>query len=200
MNGESVSERPDFAVLVPLAQAGDAASLNRLLLCFTPMIRAFKYNSYYVRYLEQDDTELLALIAVHDAIKSFRQTNFCLFTTHVKFTIRRRLGRQVEKKKSLLDCEQATLDDDTSGVLDDFSAELYKQGVSLEEQFGALTELVEQLPQMQRLVIFAVFWHGQSQSEVAKSLGISSQSVCCSKQAGLATLRKAYTAARMELN
>ena len=68
-----------FAVLVPQAQRGDSRAVNSLLLGFTPMVRAFKYNSYYVHYLEQDDTEILALMAVNDAIKSFKQHNFRFF-------------------------------------------------------------------------------------------------------------------------
>ena len=76
MEHESNIQKLDFAVLVPQAQRGDSMAVNSLLLGFTPMVRAFKYNSYYVHYLEQDDTEILALMAVNDAIKSFKQRNF----------------------------------------------------------------------------------------------------------------------------
>ena len=108
----------DFSVLVPLAQAGDSRAINTLLAGFEPMVRAFKYNGYYVRYLEQDDTELLALMAVHDAIGSFKNGNYNFFTSHVRFSIRRKLSLQVLKKKDRLECEQATLDDDTCTALD----------------------------------------------------------------------------------
>ena len=79
MEYESNIQKLDFAVLVPQAQRGDSRAVNSLLLGFTPMVRAFKYNSYYVHYLEQDDTEILALMAVNDAIKSFKQHNFRFF-------------------------------------------------------------------------------------------------------------------------
>lgn len=95
MEHESNIQKLDFAVLVPQAQRGDSRAVNSLLLGFTPMVRAFKYNSYYVHYLEQDDTEILALMAVNDAIKSFKQRNFHFFATHVKYTIRRQLNIQV---------------------------------------------------------------------------------------------------------
>ena len=112
MEHESNIQKLDFAVLVPQAQRGDSRAVNSLLLGFTPMVRAFKYNSYYVHYLEQDDTEILALMAVNDAIKSFKQHNFHFFATHVKYTIRRQLNIQVQKKKNLFDAELATLDEE----------------------------------------------------------------------------------------
>lgn len=40
MNERSTTEQLDFAVLVPLAQSGDSRAVNRLLLGFTPMVRA----------------------------------------------------------------------------------------------------------------------------------------------------------------
>ncbi|MUU06384.1 MAG: hypothetical protein EP149_00950 [Phascolarctobacterium sp.] len=83
-------------------------AVNSLLLGFTPMVRAFKYNSYYVHYLEQDDTEILALMAVNDAIKALSSA-ISTFATHVKYTIRRQLNIQVQKKKNLFDAELATL-------------------------------------------------------------------------------------------
>ena len=52
MEHESNIQKLDFAVLVPQAQRGDSMAVNSLLLGFTPMVRAFKYNSYYVHYLE----------------------------------------------------------------------------------------------------------------------------------------------------
>ena len=137
MEHESNIQKLDFAVLVPQAQRGDSRAVNSLLLGFTPMVRAFKYNSYYVHYLEQDDTEILALMAVNDAIKSFKQRNFHFFATHVKYTIRRQLN-------------------------------------------------------IQRLVISEVFLRGKSQREVAATLGVTSQSVYCSKKAALDTLRRAF--------
>ena len=48
MEHESNIQKLDFAVLVPQAQRGDSRAVNSLLLGFTPMVRAFKYNSYYV--------------------------------------------------------------------------------------------------------------------------------------------------------
>lgn len=47
MEHESNIQKLDFAVLVPQAQRGDSRAVNSLLLGFTPMVRAFKYNSYY---------------------------------------------------------------------------------------------------------------------------------------------------------
>lgn len=49
MEHESNIQKLDFAVLVPQAQRGDSMAVNSLLLGFTPMVRAFKYNSYYVQ-------------------------------------------------------------------------------------------------------------------------------------------------------
>lgn len=46
MEHESNIQKLDFAVLVPQAQRGDSIAVNSLLLGFTPMVRAFKYNSY----------------------------------------------------------------------------------------------------------------------------------------------------------
>lgn len=82
MEHESNIQKLDFAVLVPQAQRGDSRAVNSLLLGFTPMVRAFKYNSYYVHYLEQDDTEILALMAVNDAIKSFLSSTISTFLPH----------------------------------------------------------------------------------------------------------------------
>ena len=55
-----------------------------------------------------------------------------------------------------------------------------------------MLELVARLPQMQRLVISEVFLRGKSQREVAATLGVTSQSVYCSKKAALDTLRRAF--------
>lgn len=51
MEQESNIQKLDFAVLVPQAQRGDSRAVNSLLLGFTPMVRAFKYNSYYVHII-----------------------------------------------------------------------------------------------------------------------------------------------------
>lgn len=67
------------------------------------------------------------------------------------------------KKKDRLECEQATLDDDTCTALDCFAAEQYKQKASLDECSAGLLERVAQLPQGQRLVINEVFLKGKSQ-------------------------------------
>lgn len=134
MEYESNIQKLDFAVLVPQAQRGDSRAVNSLLLGFTPMVRAFKYNSYYVHYLEQDDTEILALMAVNDAIKSFKQHNFRFFATHVKYTIRRQLNIQVQKKKDLFDAELATLDEEGCTSLDALASECYKESVSRDER------------------------------------------------------------------
>lgn len=192
MDYRSNMQKLDFSVLVPRAQLGDSRAINSLLLGFTPMVRAFKYNSYYVHYLEQDDTEILALMAVNDAIKSFRQHNFNFFATHVKYTIRRQLNVQVQKKKSVLEAEQATLNDDGCTRLDAFAAERYKESASRDERSACVLELVARLPQLQRRVISEVFLHGKSQREVAASLRITSQSVYCSKKAALDTLRRTF--------
>ena len=58
MEHESNIQKLDFAVLVPQAQRGDSRAVNSLLLGFTPMVRAFKYNSYYVHYLAVSYTHL----------------------------------------------------------------------------------------------------------------------------------------------
>ena len=192
MEYESNIQKLDFAVLVPQAQRGDSMAVNSLLLGFTPMVRAFKYNSYYVHYLEQDDTEILALMAVNDAIKSFKQHNFRFFATHVKYTIRRQLNIQVQKKKDLFDAELATLDEEGCTSLDALASECYKESISRDERSACLLELVARLPQMQRLVISEVFLRGKSQREVAAALGVTSQSVYCSKKAALDTLRRAF--------
>lgn len=167
MEHESNIQKLDFAVLVPQAQRGDSRAVNSLLLGFTPMVRAFKYNSYYVHYLEQDDTEILALMAVNDAIKSF-------------------------KKKNLFDAELATLDEEGCTSLDALASECYKESISRDERSACVLELVARLPQMQRLVISEVFLRGKSQREVAATLGVTSQSVYCSKKAALDTLRRAF--------
>lgn len=167
MEHESNIQKLDFAVLVPQAQRGDSRAVNSLLLGFTPMVRAFKYNSYYVHYLEQDDTEILALMAVNDAIKSFKQHNFHFFATHVKYTIRRQPNIQVQKKKNLFDAELATLDEEGCTSLDALSSECYKESISRDERSACVLELVARLPQMQRLVISEVFLRGKSQREVA---------------------------------
>ena len=60
------------------------------------------------------------------------------------------------------------------------------------ERSACLLELVARLPQMQRLVISEVFLRGKSQREVAATLGVTSQSVYCSKKAALDTLRRAF--------
>ena len=57
---------------------------------------------------------------------------------------------------------------------------------------ACVLELVARLPQMQRLVISEVFLRGKSQREVAATLGVTSQSVYCSKKAALDTLRRAF--------
>lgn len=142
MEHESNIQKLDFAVLVPQAQRGDSRAVNSLLLGFTPMVRAFKYNSYYVHYLEQDDTEILALMAVNDAIKSFKQHNFHFFATHVKYTIRRQLNIQVQKKKNLFDAELATLDEEGCTSLDALSSECYKESISRDERSACVLELV----------------------------------------------------------
>ena len=136
MEHESNIQKLDFAVLVPQAQRGDSRAVNSLLLGFTPMVRAFKYNSYYVHYLEQDDTEILALMAVNDAIKSFKQHNFHFFATHVKYTIRRQLNIQVQKKKNRFDAELATLDEEGCTSLDALSSECYKERTSRDAGAG----------------------------------------------------------------
>lgn len=192
MEHESNIQKLDFAVLVPQAQRGDSIAVNSLLLGFTPMVRAFKYNSYYVHYLEQDDTEVLALMAVNDAIKSFKQHNFHFFATHVKYTIRRQLNIQVQKKKNRFDAELATLDEEGCTSLDALASECYKESISRDERSACMLELVARLPQMQRLVISEVFLRGKSQREVAATLGVTSQSVYCSKKAALDTLRRAF--------
>ena len=192
MEHESNIQKLDFAVLVPQAQRGDSRAVNSLLLGFTPMVRAFKYNSYYVHYLEQDDTEILALMAVNDAIKSFKQHNFHFFATHVKYTIRRQLNIQVQKKKNLFDAELATLDEEGCTSLDALASECYKESISRDERSACVLELVARLPQMQRLVISEGFLRGKSQREVAATLGVTSQSVYCSKKAALDTLRRAF--------
>lgn len=192
MNERSNTEQLDFAVLVPLAQSGDSRAVNRLLLGFTPMVRAFKYNSYYVHFLEQEDTEIFALMAVNDAIMSFRHSNFHFFTSHVRFTIRRQLNLQVQKQKLRLDCEQATLNEERSLTLDTFAADRYSESTRADELSAGLRELLAQLPRLQRLVLSEVFLAGKSQREVAAALGITCQSVFCSKRDGLAKLRLAY--------
>ena len=176
MEHESNIQKLDFAVLVPQAQRGDSRAVNSLLLGFTPMVRAFKYNSYYVHY----------------AIKSFKQRNFHFFATHVKYMIRRQLNIQVQKKKNLFDAELATLDEDGCTSLDALSSECYKESISRDERSACVLELVARLPQMQRLVISEVFLRGKSQREVAATLGVTSQSVYCSKKAALDTLRRAF--------
>ncbi len=136
------------------------------------------------------DTEILALMAVNDAIKSFKQRNFHFFATHVKYTIRRQLNIQVQKK-NLFDAELATLDEEGCTSLDALASECYKESISRDERSACLLELVARLPQMQRLVISEVFLRGKSQREVAATLGVTSQSVYCSKKAALDTLRRA---------
>ena len=99
---------------------------------------------------------------------------------------------QVQKQKLRLDCEQATLDEETSLTLDTFAADRYSESTRTDELNAGLLELLAQLPRLQRLVLSEVFLAGKSQREVAAALGITCQSVFCSKRDGLAKLRLSY--------
>ena len=98
----------------------------------------------------------------------------------------------MQKKKDLFDAELATLDEEGCTSLDALASECYKESVSRDERSACVLELVARLPQMQRLVISEVFLQGKSQREVAATLGVTSQSVYCSKKAALDTLRRAF--------
>lgn len=88
----------------------------------------------------------------------------------------------MQKKKDLFDAELATLDEEGCTSLDALASECYKESISRDERSACVLELVARLPQMQRLVISEVFLQGKSQREVAATLGVTSQSVYCSKR------------------
>ena len=130
MEHESNIQKLDFAVLVPQAQRGDSRAVNSLLLGFTPMVRAFKYNSYYVHYLEQDDTEILALMAVNDAIKSFKQRNFHFFCHTRKIYDPPSTQYPGAKEEEPVRCGAGNFGRGGLHELDALASECYKESIS----------------------------------------------------------------------
>lgn len=147
-----------------------------------------------------DELRSEARLAAWDAAHAFQPGEGRYFEPFARRVINNRLTDLFRKEKTFRSVVRVTLDapisedsDDTSGT--QAPSRENRQGVDLvciREANTLLTELIDELPESHREIISA-YMAGQSGSDIARSIGVTKQSISAIRSKALAALRKKFS-------
>lgn len=171
--------------LIQMARGGDSEAINALMERYKTMVRA-KARSYYIAGADVEDTIQEGMIGLYNAYASYDAKKDASFKTFAMLCVERAIVSAVRKATA---ATQIPLDNYVSIDGDEEMVDQVQAG--LEDTVGEDPETVflrknhtEMLRQYAKdhlspkeLQVFELYLQGNSQSEIAKILGVGSKSV-----------------------
>lgn len=175
INYENISDNE----IVKLAQSGDDAALEAVLLRYKPLVHK-KSQPYYLAGGDDDDIVQEGLIGLYKAVMSFDEEKFPLFNVFAGVCIERRIISAVKKasrqKHSPLNSYvslSAAADEDGGTVVSDvIGGGNNPEEIFLErESFSGLEGKINDMLSPLEMKVLLCLVNGQSYKEAAESLG-----------------------------
>lgn len=175
--------------LVGLAQSGDDAALETVLLRYKPLVHK-KSQPYYLAGGDDDDIVQEGLIGLYKAVMDFDKTKFPLFKVFAGVCVERRIISAVKKasrKKhsplnSYVSLSSSAFDEESGGVVvkgvESSGQDVNPEQIVLErERVSGLEGIISgALSEFERMVLLC-YLSGKSYKETAEQLGRDAKAV-----------------------